>query len=179
MAEIFDVIADVTRRRLLRSLLERSRNDGEVNVGELVAELELSQPTVSKHLKVLRDHGLVTVREEGQHRFYRLDPEPLSALEDWMAPFREPLAAPDDAAVHAIDHEVEPAPRSAAWTGAEAGARAVGRVAADAAHQARAVIDTTQEKFQAVEEKLGRGRKRAADNIARFAEKFPLGGSED
>ena len=63
------------------------------SVSELVTELGISQPTVSKHLKVLRDHGLVAVREEGQHRYYRLDPAPLGELATWLAPVRERLAA--------------------------------------------------------------------------------------
>ncbi|GMA94814.1 hypothetical protein GCM10025881_16380 [Pseudolysinimonas kribbensis] len=84
MSDIFDVLADGTRRELLRSL--RDRGD-EVSVSELVSELGISQPTVSKHLKVLRDHDLVSVREEGQHRYYRLDAAPLGEIEAWLAPF--------------------------------------------------------------------------------------------
>lgn len=91
MADIFDVIADATRREILRVLLDRYVDDvhhsGEISVSEIVAKLELSQPTVSKHLKVLRDTGLVKVREEGQHRYYQLDSEPLEDVEDWVIPF--------------------------------------------------------------------------------------------
>lgn len=91
MADIFDVIADPTRREILRVLLDRHSDDahpaGEISVSEIVATLELSQPTISKHLKVLREAGLVTVREEGQHRYYRLDATPLEAIEDWVIPF--------------------------------------------------------------------------------------------
>ena len=91
MADIFDVIADPTRRDILRVLLDRSteatHSVGEISVSEIVATLELSQPTVSKHLKVLREAGLVSVREEGQHRYYRLDAGPLEAVEDWVIPF--------------------------------------------------------------------------------------------
>jgi DNA-binding transcriptional ArsR family regulator len=91
MADIFDVIADATRREILRVLLDRYVDDvhhsGEISVSEIVAKLELSQPTVSKHLKVLRDAGLVTVREEGQHRYYQLDSNPLEDVEDWVIPF--------------------------------------------------------------------------------------------
>ncbi|NEN08003.1 winged helix-turn-helix transcriptional regulator [Diaminobutyricibacter tongyongensis] len=91
MADIFDVIADATRREILRVLLDRYVDDvhhsGEISVSEIVAKLELSQPTVSKHLKVLRDSGLVKVREEGQHRYYQLDSEPLEDVEDWVIPF--------------------------------------------------------------------------------------------
>ncbi|MGW9113802.1 ArsR/SmtB family transcription factor [Microbacterium sp. NPDC055683] len=88
MADIFDVIADGTRRDILRLLLRRSSEgyDG-TSVSEIVAELGVSQPTVSKHLKVLREAGLVSVREEGQHRYYSLSPEPLEAVDDWLVPF--------------------------------------------------------------------------------------------
>jgi ArsR family transcriptional regulator len=91
MADIFDVVADATRRDLLQVLLDRYTEsdspNGEISVGEIVDKLGLSQPTVSKHLKVLRDHDLVTVREEGQHRYYSLDTSPLEDLEDWLIPF--------------------------------------------------------------------------------------------
>ncbi len=87
MADIFAVIADPTRRELLRLLLDRRPDGGESSVGELVTALGLSQPTVSKHLRVLRDAGLVHVREEGQHRFYSVDQEPLAEVSTWLAPF--------------------------------------------------------------------------------------------
>ncbi len=91
MTDIFDVVADPTRRDLLQVLLDRALAEdsgaGELSVGEMVEILRLSQPTISKHLKVLRDIGLVSVREEGQHRFYSLDIAPLEALEDWLIPF--------------------------------------------------------------------------------------------
>ncbi len=87
MPDIFGVISDATRRDILQVLLERHKQDGEISVSEIVAQLELSQPTVSKHLKVLREAELVTVREEGQHRFYSLDPEPLEMVEDFVIPF--------------------------------------------------------------------------------------------
>jgi ArsR family transcriptional regulator len=72
MADIFDVVADATRREMLQILLENQlRGTGELSVSELVARTGLTQPTVSKQLKVLREAGLVIVREEGQHRLYR------------------------------------------------------------------------------------------------------------
>jgi DNA-binding transcriptional ArsR family regulator len=98
MADIFDIVADATRRDILQVLLDaRAANiaDGEVSVSEIVARLELSQPTVSKHLKVLRESGLVKAREEGQHRFYHLDPVPLETIEDWLIPFVGATADPD------------------------------------------------------------------------------------
>ena len=79
----FDVLADPTRRRMLGLLLERPRL-----VGEIAHDLELSQPRVSKHLRVLRDAGLVTVRAEAQRRWYQLRPEPLADLDAWLAPYR-------------------------------------------------------------------------------------------
>jgi DNA-binding transcriptional ArsR family regulator len=85
MADIFAVIADPTRRELLAALLER--RPGEVSVGQLVGVLNVSQPTVSKHLRVLRESGLVHVREEGQHRYYRVVAEPLVDVHDWVSPF--------------------------------------------------------------------------------------------
>lgn len=87
MPDIFGVIADATRRDILQVLLERHLREGEISVSEIVSQLEISQPTVSKHLKVLREAELVTVREEGQHRFYSLDPEPLEMVEDFVIPF--------------------------------------------------------------------------------------------
>jgi DNA-binding transcriptional ArsR family regulator len=88
MADIFDVVADETRREMLQILLENSvAGSGEMSVSELVTRTGLSQPTVSKQLKVLREAGLVGVREDGQHRLYHLDPTPLEELEDWAIPF--------------------------------------------------------------------------------------------
>jgi len=62
--------------------------DGERPAGELVGELELSQPAVSKHLRVLREAGLVSVRTDAQRRLYRVRPEPLRAMDAWLEPYR-------------------------------------------------------------------------------------------
>ena len=80
---LFEVIAEPSRRRILSLLRERERS-----AGELVTRLGVAQPSVSKHLKVLRDAKLVTVRGEGARRIYQLRPEPLAALEVWLAPYR-------------------------------------------------------------------------------------------
>ena len=80
---LFEVIAEPNRRRILSLLRERERC-----AGELVTRLKVAQPSVSKHLKVLRDARLVEVRGEGPRRIYRLRPEPLAALEAWLAPYR-------------------------------------------------------------------------------------------
>jgi len=88
MADIFDVIADGTRRDILRLLLDRSVDGGRgTSVSQIVYELGVSQPTVSKHLKVLRESRLVSVREEGQHRYYSLSAGPLDEVDDWLLPF--------------------------------------------------------------------------------------------
>jgi DNA-binding transcriptional ArsR family regulator len=80
---LFEVVAEPQRRRILELL-----RDGERSVGELVDELGLSQPGVSKHLRVLRDAGVVDARVDGQRRIYRVRPEPLQELAEWLLPFR-------------------------------------------------------------------------------------------
>ncbi len=146
MADIFDVIADSTRRDLLHLLLERyiatDSESGELSVGEIVERMGVSQPTVSKHLKVLRDHGLVTVREEGQHRYYSLDATPLEELEDWLIPF---LSADFDPSRIDPDDEGDSAV-FAAWSGAEVGQK-VGRAVADRSHRALSALQDAQEQL--------------------------------
>jgi DNA-binding transcriptional ArsR family regulator len=83
MATTFDVLAEPTRRRILDLLLDRERP-----VGDLVEKLDVSQPGVSKHLRVLREAGLVEVRHDAQRRFYRVRPEPLAEIDAWLAPYR-------------------------------------------------------------------------------------------
>jgi DNA-binding transcriptional ArsR family regulator len=151
MADIFDVLADGTRRELLTHLLRHAgsrRTPGEVAVSELVSELGISQPTVSKHLKVLRDHGLVTVREEGQHRYYRLDPAPLGELRAWLAPFSGGAAGSS-----AAQGDEAASPVYVAWAGAEVGDR-VGRRAAETAHNARVALEAAQEKLQGAQKRV-------------------------
>ena len=88
MADIFEAVADPTRRKLLESLLDSNIvGSGELTVSELVEISGLGQPTVSKHLKTLREVGLVAAREEGQKRYYSVTPEPLEEIEDWMINF--------------------------------------------------------------------------------------------
>ncbi len=80
---VFDVLAEPNRRQILDLL-----RDGERPVGELVAQLGVSQPAVSKHLRILREAGLVEVRGDAQRRLYRVRPEPLQAIDEWLAPYR-------------------------------------------------------------------------------------------
>jgi ArsR family transcriptional regulator, arsenate/arsenite/antimonite-responsive transcriptional repressor len=83
MTDLFSVLADDTRRAIV-SLLRGTVDTVEMSVGELVDALGITQPTVSKHLKVLRDAGLVSVREEGQHRYYSFDPTALRDVRRWV-----------------------------------------------------------------------------------------------
>jgi len=79
----FDVVAEPHRRRILDLL-----RDAERPVGELVEQLEMSQPAVSKHLRILREAGLVRVRGDAQRRLYSVRPEPLRSLDEWLTPYR-------------------------------------------------------------------------------------------
>jgi DNA-binding transcriptional ArsR family regulator len=79
-----EVIAEPSRRHILDELL-----NGEQPVKDLVRRLSMSQPAVSKQLRVLRDAGLVSVRADGQRRLYRLRPEPLIELDKWLEPYRQ------------------------------------------------------------------------------------------
>jgi DNA-binding transcriptional ArsR family regulator len=110
MTTTFEVVAEPTRRRILDLLRERSRP-----VGELVELFGLSQPLVSKHLRVLRDAGLVRVRQDAQRRWYELRPEPLVEVDAWLEPYRrlwadrlDALERHLDVMPDAPDHEEEP-----------------------------------------------------------------------
>jgi len=83
MATAFDLVADPTRRQVLDQL-----RTGDRSVGQLVDALAMSQPAVSKHLRVLRDAGLADARVDGQRRIYRLRPGALREVDDWLAPYR-------------------------------------------------------------------------------------------
>ena len=84
---ILEVIAEPTRRRILDVV-----RTGERSVNELVDEVGMHQPGVSRHLKVLREAGLVDVRRDAQRRLYRLRAEPLRELDEWLEPYRAELA---------------------------------------------------------------------------------------
>jgi DNA-binding transcriptional ArsR family regulator len=83
MSSTFEVLAQPIRRSILDLL-----RDGERLVGDLSEALGLTQPLTSKHLRVLRDAGLVTVRVDGPRRWYGVRPEPLAELHDWLSPYR-------------------------------------------------------------------------------------------
>ena len=82
-APLFEIVAEPNRRRILDLLIAHEKP-----VGELVRELSVSQPAVSKHLRILREAGLVEVRTDGQRRVYRVRPEPLREIDDWLSPYR-------------------------------------------------------------------------------------------
>ena len=125
MADIFDVIADGTRRDILQLLLDRaSAGERGTSVSHIVQHLGVSQPTVSKHLKVLREAHLVSVREEGQHRYYSLSSSPLDEVDDWLIPFLDDAAAA----------EAEQSGATTLTDSAAHAAEVVGRAAASAKH---------------------------------------------
>jgi DNA-binding transcriptional ArsR family regulator len=80
---VLEILAEPSRREILDAL-----RTGEQSVNALVDRLELSQPAVSKHLRILREAGLVAVRPDGQRRLYRLCTEPLVELDEWLEPYR-------------------------------------------------------------------------------------------
>ena len=107
MESAFAILAEPNRRALL-SLLAAS----EKSVGELERELGLSQPSVSKHLRVLREAGFVESRIEAQRRVYRLRPEPLMEVDSWLAQFRRFWSTRVDALERHLDRaEQKPTPK--------------------------------------------------------------------
>jgi DNA-binding transcriptional ArsR family regulator len=94
-SDVFNALAESRRRDILDALI-----GGEKAVGTIVSELSLSQPQVSKHLRVLSEVGLVTYRSDGRHRLYRLQPGQLKPLQEWLANYEqainERLARMDD-----------------------------------------------------------------------------------
>ena len=95
---MFEIIAEPNRRAIL-SLLASSQQ----SVGEIERHLRMTQPTVSKHLRVLREAGFVESTVDAQRRLYRLNPKPLQELEAWLAPFRRVWSAHVDALERHLD----------------------------------------------------------------------------
>ncbi|MFC5864041.1 ArsR/SmtB family transcription factor [Acidicapsa dinghuensis] len=98
MESIFEIIAEPNRRAILSLLLS-----SEQSVGEIERQLRMPQTTVSKHLRVLREAGFVDATVDAQRRLYRLRPEPLQELDDWIAPFRRFWSAHVDALERHLD----------------------------------------------------------------------------
>jgi DNA-binding transcriptional ArsR family regulator len=103
MKVTFEVLAQPNRRRILDLLVAAERP-----VGDLVDELEVSQPAVSKHLRVLREAGLVEVRIDAQRRIYRVRAEPLRAIDEWLEPYRRLWASRLDDLERHLDAMPEP-----------------------------------------------------------------------
>jgi DNA-binding transcriptional ArsR family regulator len=102
---VLEVIAEPTRRRILDAV-----RTGERSVTELVEAVGMHQPGVSRHLKVLRDAGLVEVRRDAQRRLYRLRVEPLRELDEWLEPYRAELAGRLDSLERHLERTARPIP---------------------------------------------------------------------
>jgi DNA-binding transcriptional ArsR family regulator len=98
MESVFDIIAEPNRRAILGLLVA-----SQLSVGEIQDQLRMPQPTVSKHLRVLREAGFVKATVDAQRRLYRLKAEPLQELDDWLAPFRRFWSAHVDALERHLD----------------------------------------------------------------------------
>ncbi len=109
MASVFEIIVEPNRRAIL-SLLASS----EQSVGEIERRLRMPQPTVSKHLRVLRDAGFVNSTVDAQRRLYSINPKPLQELEEWLAPFRDLWTSRVDALERHLDrmHPSKPAKKT-------------------------------------------------------------------
>ncbi|NHW47553.1 winged helix-turn-helix transcriptional regulator [Paenarthrobacter sp. MSM-2-10-13] len=193
--DVFAVIAEATRRDILVSL-----RSGDKAVGELVEELAASQPTISKHLKVLREADLVSMRAQGQKRFYALNPKPLAGVASWLetfdvgtpapavvAPSEVPAAAVPAAAVPAVAVPAsEPSAEPAAAEPAAAEPSAVGAPApevpatrADAVGQAVKVhasgtpVSLDPASDDTVPQQIGRTVGRAATKAADLLANLP------
>jgi DNA-binding transcriptional ArsR family regulator len=103
MMTVFEILAEPNRRRMLDLLRERERP-----VGELVETLAISQPAVSKHLRVLREAGFVEARVDGQRRVYSVRAEPLHELDEWLRPYRELWNTSLDALERHLEETGEP-----------------------------------------------------------------------
>jgi len=106
METVFEIIAEPNRRAIL-SLLVSS----EQSVGEIESQLGMSQPTVSKHLRVLREAGFVESTVDAQRRLYRLNPEPLQEVDVWLSQFRRFWSARVDALERHLDRMDQSAPK--------------------------------------------------------------------
>ena len=98
MESVFEIIAEPNRRAILSLLLSSQQS-----VGEIERQLRMSQPTVSKHLRVLREAGFVESTVDAQRRLYRLRPEPFQEVDAWLAPFRRFWSAHVDALERHLD----------------------------------------------------------------------------
>ena len=179
--DVFAVIAEATRRDILMSL-----RNGDKAVGELVQELEASQPTISKHLKVLREADLVSMRAQGQKRYYALNPKPLAGVASWLETFDvgRPAAAesatpsaPDVPAAQAVPDSLAAAVTGTAPAAEPAGPALAELSANSTLSPAVAIpVGTAGEdrRPQQIGRTVGRAATRAADllaNLPKFGRK--------
>src|ERR1700751_1315908 len=106
MESAFEIIAEPNRRAILSLLVSSQRS-----VGEIERQLRMTQPTVSKHLRVLRDAGFVESMVDAQRRLYRLKPEPFQEMDAWLAPFRRFWSAHMDALERHLDRMDQSTPK--------------------------------------------------------------------
>ena len=106
MESAFAIIAEPSRRAILSLLASAERS-----VGDIEEELQLPQPSISKHLRVLREAGFVESRVDAQRRLYRIRPEPLQEVDAWLEPFRRFWSAHVDALERHLDRMDSPPPR--------------------------------------------------------------------
>ena len=103
MESVFEIIAEPNRRAILSLLARRNQVSSQQSVGEIERQLRMPQPTVSKHLRVLREAGFVESTVDAQRRLYRLKPEPFQEVDTWLAQFRRFWSAHLDALERHLD----------------------------------------------------------------------------
>jgi DNA-binding transcriptional ArsR family regulator len=106
LESVFEIIAEPNRRAILSLLVASQRS-----VGEIERQLRMPQPTVSKHLRLLREAGFVEATVDAQRRLYRLKPDALREVDAWLAPFRELWSAHGDALERYLDRMDTPPPK--------------------------------------------------------------------
>lgn len=169
--DVFAVIAEATRRDILVSL-----RSGDKAVGELVQELDASQPTISKHLKVLREADLVSMRAQGQKRYYALNPKPLAGIASWLETFDVgPAAAASAAAPGQRREGTAPSAEQAAQPAAVGTSQAPSGTArtVNAAQPAQDVVPVPAAMDDTVPQQIGRTVGRAATRAADLLAKLP------
>lgn len=166
--DVFAVIAEATRREILVSL-----RSGDKAVGELVEELAASQPTISKHLKVLREADLVSMRAQGQKRYYTLNPKPLAGVASWLETFDVGPAAPV-AVVPAVGEKAAAAATVAeAPAPAELAARSEALSPAVKVQAGEAPVSVELQTDDTVPQQIGRTVGRAATKAADLLANLP------
>lgn len=168
--DVFAVIAEATRRDILVSL-----RSGDKAVGELVQELDASQPTISKHLKVLREADLVSMRAQGQKRYYALNPKPLAGIATWLETFDVGPAAGASAAAPGQPREHTAGAKQLAQPAAVGTSQVPAGTARpiNAAQPAQDVVPVPAAVDDTVPQQIGRTVGRAATRAADLLAKLP------